>query len=407
MSLRWKFLLSYLAVVCLVLVAIVAATALVAPEEFSVRIQGMGMPGGGPRAGMGRSQGTPAPVTTPNPSANAPDGPVVTVPRQSQEAIVEFLAEIEEDLNDNFRESINRALLIATLVAVVAASAASLWISQRIVKPIHALGEASQRIAAGNYRERLHVTDNDELGDLTRSFNAMAGALAETEAMRQQLIADVSHELNTPLSTIKGYMEGFQDGVLNPTPEAFSLVKKEADRLQRLVADLQELSRAEADQIPLHLDTYDANELAASAAEWLRPQFADRAITLDMSPLGAPRRVRADFDRARQVLLNLLGNALQYTPDGGQVHLTVTPDEGAIRFSITDTGPGLARADLERIFQRFYRVDKSRARASGGSGIGLTIARHIAEAHGGKLWAESAGPGQGSTFHFTLPLTTE
>ena len=397
MKLRWKFFLSYLGVVALVLVAIVAATTAVAPVEFSGRIQFMRMPEGlGRESDHGRGQATPAPDATP-----------VAMPmmmgRMNEEVFTEFLTEIQEELNTNFQESINRGLLIAGLAAVFAAAIVSLWISQRIVRPIHALGEASQRIAAGHYEERLAASGDDELGDLTRSFNAMAGALAETEAMRQQLIADVSHELKTPLSTIKGYMEGFQDGVLEPNPEAFQLVHREVDRLQRLVYDLQELSRAEADQIPLHLDTHDANELATAAAEWLRPQFADRGISLTVVPLANAGHVRADFDRARQVLLNVLGNALQYTPEGGTVTLAVSHADGMIRYAVTDTGPGLAQADLERIFQRFYRVDKSRARASGGSGIGLTIARHLAEAHGGRLWATSPGPGLGSTFTFTLP----
>lgn len=400
MKLRWRFFLSYLAVIGLVLAAIIIATAVVAPVEFSGRLQFMrsseALGRGGWRA-------------LPTPEAAAPDTggmPMVGL-RQNQELVARFLEEIQGELNTNFRESIRRGLLIAGGLAVIAAALVSLWISQRIVEPIHALGTASQRIAAGHYEERLLVTGEDELADLTRSFNQMAGALAETETMRQQLIADVSHELKTPLSTIKGYMEGLQDGVIQPTPEAFQLIHREADRLQRLVYDLQELSRAEADQLQLHVDAHDADELAASAAEWLRPQFADRQITLAVEPLAAPVRVRADFDRARQVLLNLLGNALQYTPEGGAVTLAVSrvSDDGApmIRYAVTDTGAGLARADLERIFQRFYRVDQSRARSSGGSGIGLTIARHIAEAHGGRLWAESGGPGQGSTFCFTLP----
>lgn len=374
MSLRWKFFLSYLTVVTLALLTLAVAVALLAPADFSVRVRAMNMM----PEGRLRSQGM--------------GGMMIN------------LNTLEDVLNANFRQAVARALALAGLVAVVAAAGASLLISQRIVQPIQALGAASRHIAAGHYEERLPVPGDDELGALTRSFNAMAEALARTETMRQQLIADVSHELKTPLASIQGFMEAMQDGVIPPTPEMFQRVHREADRLQRLVHDLQELSRAEASQLIMDLRAHDAAELATSAAEWLRPQFEDRGLTLTVIPPETPLKVKADFDRARQVLLNLLGNALQYTPSGGQVTLRLTRERGMAHFAISDTGVGLAAEDLERIFQRFYRVDKSRARASGGSGIGLTIARHIAEAHGGRLWAESAGPGKGSTFHFTLPL---
>jgi len=373
-SLRWKFFLSYLAVIALALLTLAVATSLLAPADFSGRVREMRMMSDGRmRAGMASG-------------------------------VLLNLTALEDMLNANFRQAVTRALLLAGGVAVVAAAGASLFLSQRIVQSIQALAAASRHIADGHYEERLPVPGDDELGELTRSFNAMAGALARTEAMRQQLIADVSHELKTPLASIQGFMEGMQDGVIPPTPEMFQRVHREADRLQRLVYDLQELSRAEAAQLALDVRPHDAGELAASAAEWLRPQFEDRDLTLTVTLPGAPLLVKADFDRARQVLLNLLGNALQYTPPGGQVTLRVSRDGAMAHFAVSDTGLGLAAEDLERIFQRFYRVDKSRARASGGSGIGLTIARHIAEAHGGRLWAESAGPGKGSIFHFTLPL---
>ncbi|GAB4576382.1 MAG: ATP-binding protein [Anaerolineae bacterium] len=384
MSLRWKFFLSYLAVIAVALITLGIATALLAPADFSGRVRQMAMPHNPPALGI------------------SPDGrPMMGAMRGG---MMISIAELEEELNASFRESVARAMWLAGLMAIAAAAGASLFLSLRIVEPIRALGAASQRIAGGHYEERLPIPGEDELGDLTRSFNAMAAALAETETMRQQLLADVSHELKTPLSSIKGYMEGLQDGVIAPTPDTFQLIYREADRLQRLVHDLQELSRAEADQLQLSFSAVDACELARSATEWLRPQFEDRTITLTLALPEAPLPIRADFDRARQVVLNLLGNALQYTPEGGQVTLRLWQEGPMAHFAISDTGIGLAAEDLERIFQRFYRVDKSRARSSGGSGIGLTIARHIAQAHGGELWAESPGPGKGSTFHLTLPL---
>jgi two-component system sensor histidine kinase BaeS len=293
--------------------------------------------------------------------------------------------------------------LKAGIAAIVAAGVVSWIVTQRIMRPIRTIAEASQQIAEGHYEQRITRTSRDELGGMVDSFNRMAASLAGTESMRQQLIADVSHELKTPLASIKGYMEGLQDGVIPATPETFQLVHREADRLQRLVHDLQELSRAEAGVVPLAVQPHVPAELVSTVIARLQPQFAEKNVTLTADvPVDLPA-VGADADRIEQVLTNLLGNALQYTPDGGAVTVTARSSGDGVEFSVQDTGLGLRPDDLTRIFQRFYRVDKSRSRASGGSGIGLTIARHIIEAHSGRIWAESPGPHQGSTFYFTLP----
>lgn len=313
------------------------------------------------------------------------------------------MAQLEEALNENYRQSVNSTLLVSILAAAGAAGIVSAYVTRRITQPIRQTVRASERIANGHYEERLAAYSDDELGDLTRSFNRMAVALAETEAVRQQLIADISHELKTPLAGIQAYMEGLQDGIMQPEPETYQQVQREAARLQRLVRDLQELSRAESDQIELEIAPCGASELVRTAAEWIRPQFEDSGVELRRDLPQKANTALADPDRIHQVLLNLLGNALQYTPSGGQVTVGWQLAGTDLRFSVQDTGIGLAEADMERIFQRFYRVDKSRARSSGGSGIGLTVSQAIIRAHNGRLWAESAGPGQGSTFHFTLP----
>jgi len=251
----------------------------------------------------------------------------------------------------------------------------------------------------------LTTDPHDEIAELTHSFNRMAAALAEIETMRQQLIADVSHELKTPLASISGYMEGLQDGVISATPETFQLVAQESGRLQRLVNDLQTLSRAEAAQVQMDFRSCSTIELVSMAVAALQPQYDDKGIDLKTDLPDASPLIRIDYDRIRQVLVNLLGNALQYTPAGGHVTIRLRTEDKMVHFSVQDTGIGLNKANLERVFLRFYRVDKSRSRLSGGSGIGLTIARYIIEAHQGRLWAESAGENQGSTFHFTLPLS--
>jgi two-component system sensor histidine kinase BaeS len=370
MSLTWKLILSHLIVIAVGLLVLGLSTAFVAPANFSQRMNDM--------------QGT----------KNDSTRGIVGSTLQAYIAVI----------NVTYRQSLNNALLITGFAATVVAVALSWYTSRRIVRPIRGVVKASQYIAAGHYNERLVADQQDEIGELTRSFNRMAVALADTETMRQQLIGDVGHELKTPLASIKGYMEGLQDGVIPATPETFQLVHHEADRLQRLVSDLQALSRAEAHQVPMDFQPCNAVDLVNTAVAALRPQYEEKEITLETDlPSDAPI-VRADRDRIRQVLVNLLGNALQYTPSGERVIIRLRLEDDKVHLSVQDTGTGLNIVDLERVFQRFYRVDKSRSRASGGSGIGLTIARHIVEAHHGRIWAESAGPNQGSTFHFTLPL---
>jgi histidine kinase len=311
---------------------------------------------------------------------------------------------LNAELETNFRESVNTALLWAGGAAVLASIGVSWLVSQQIVTPVRALVTLSKRIASGHYTERLETRSHDEVSELIRSFNQMASALADSEAMRQQLIADVAHELKTPLAGIKGYMEGLEDGVIPATTETFQSIHREASRLQRLVQDLQELSRAEAGQVKLELQPIDPHHLIETTVEHIRPQFAEKGITLCLELPDTLPSICGDPDRAGQVLMNLLGNALQYTPADGKASVSAARQGNLVRFSVSDTGVGLAAEDRERIFQRFYRVDKSRSRASGGSGIGLTIARYLVEAQGGDIWAESEGVGLGSTFCFTLPI---
>lgn len=324
---------------------------------------------------------------------------------------------LEQDLLTNFQAALTEALLWAGGTALVAAVTVSIFVSRRVVNPIRQMMQASRHIAAGHYRERVEVTSQDELGQLARSFNQMAATLEQTEAMRRDLIGNVAHELRTPLASIKGYMEGLMDGVLPAKPDTYQQVYREADRLQRLVNDLQELSRVEAGAFELNCRPLDLTELIRQTANRLCPQFEEKEVALKLELPASLPAVLADEDRVSQILLNLVGNALQYTPGGGKVVITAgmasphhipaehSRNENQLLITIRDNGIGLAPEHLPHLFTRFYRVDKSRSRAGGGSGIGLTITRHLVEAHGGHIWAESAGEGQGSTFGFTLPIT--
>lgn len=313
------------------------------------------------------------------------------------------------DLFTSYRDAVREALGLAALTATVVAVVVSVLVSRQVVRPVQQMTRASQRIAGGHYTERVDVNGSpgqmDELDQLAVSFNQMAAELEQTEAMRRQLIADVAHELRTPLTTIKGTAEGLIDGVLPAEPETFQLIHQEASRLQRLVADLQELSRVEAGAYALEREPVALQALVNAVVARLEGQFADKGVTLKTTvPAGLPP-VLVDEDRIGQVLLNLVGNALQYTPAGGAVTIDAEPQGDMVAVAITDTGIGIPAEHLSRLFTRFYRVDKSRSRAGGGSGIGLTISKHLVEAHGGEIHASSPGTGKGSTFSFTLPTT--
>jgi histidine kinase len=298
------------------------------------------------------------------------------------------------------------ALAVATAAAIFTALAVSLFVTRRIVAPIRAMTRASMRVADGHYGERVPVPSEDELGDLAAHFNRMAQTLQRVEEQRRDLIADVAHELRTPLASIAGYMEGMLDGVIPPEPETFHRIHRETERLQRLVGDLQDLSRAEAGKVPLHLRRVDVHTVIEATAARLRPQFDDKGVALEITTAAGLPPVLIDPDRLSQVLTNLFGNALQYTPPGGRVTIRAGQGDHGVVIAVADTGIGIPAEHLPHIFDRFYRVDRSRARASGGSGIGLTIARHLVEAHGGTIRAESGGPGRGSTFTIVLPQAT-
>ncbi len=305
-----------------------------------------------------------------------------------------------------FSATFDEHLIVATLVGLIAAIAASIFTTRRILQPIQAMMRASQRISAGDYHHRIAPPSQDELGALAESFNQMADTLDRTEHRRLELIGNVAHELRTPLASIKSNLEGLIDGVIPSEPATFLGLEREVSRMQRLVRDLEEMSRVEAGQIRLELKSVNLAELVGIVAEHLRSQFEDKSVTLRFDiPAGLPG-VQADASRLTQVLLNLLGNALQYTPAEGTVTVRAWRERNVLSVAIQDTGIGIAPEHLPHLFERFYRVDKSRSRAGGGSGIGLTIAKHLIEMHGGHVSVASAGLGRGSTFTFTLPLAS-
>jgi len=317
-----------------------------------------------------------------------------------------------QDVYGNFRDAMREALAWAALAAICSAAVVSWFISRQVVTPVREMMQASQRISEGHYEERIRVAGNiqrdevDELAQLALHFNQMASKLDQTETMRRQLIGDVAHELRTPLTVIKGTMEGLMDGVLPAESATYQQVHQEADRLQRLVADLQELSRVESGAVPLDLQPVPVGRLVETVVSRMERLFVDKDVRLDVELPDQLLEVLADEDRLTQVLVNVVGNALKYTQAGGQVEISAREKDRQILLAVKDTGIGISAEHLPHVFTRFYRVDKSRARASGGSGIGLTIAKSIVEAHGGRIWVESGGEGKGSTFYITLPVAS-
>jgi two-component system sensor histidine kinase BaeS len=300
-----------------------------------------------------------------------------------------------------FADAMRQAILAATVIAVVTATVVSLAVAARIIRPISALAVAARRVAGGHYAERVPSDEPGELGELAISFNEMAGSLESTERRRIQLVGDVAHELRTPLTTLDGYLEGLEDGVVQPTAQTWSLLRLETARLTRMVNDLSELWRAEAHQLPLRTDAVDAAEVAREVGEGFATQANPRSITIELPQVAVV--AMADRDRLAQILSNYLSNALRHAPDGSTIRVAAARTPSYVRLSVADEGPGLAPDQLEAVFERFYRVDPARSRTGGGSGIGLAIVRALAEAMDGQSWAESAGPGRGSTFYLELP----
>jgi signal transduction histidine kinase len=301
-----------------------------------------------------------------------------------------------------FREAVTTALVGATVVALVAAIAVALALSMRIADPVTRLAAAARRIASGHYAERVVGDGVSELGALGESFNHMADSLEATERRRLELVGDVAHELRTPLTTLDGYLEGLQDGVIEPIGPTWSLLRSETARLTRLVDDLSELWRAETRHVALALETIDLVPIVRDVVERFVPAADARGIALELECETALRGP-ADADRLAQILGNFLSNAIRYSPDGARVVVAARRSGPELVLSVQDQGAGLTEDQRSRVFERFYRVDPSRSRALGGAGIGLAIARALAAAMGGRTWAESAGPGTGATFFVALP----
>jgi signal transduction histidine kinase len=297
-----------------------------------------------------------------------------------------------------FDESVAVVLGVAAIVAALGAGVVALLLARRLARPIEDLAKAAGRLADGELSARVPVEGPVELRSLAEAYNTMAERLEEQESVRREFVANASHELRTPLTNLQGYLEALRDGVIAPDAATFESLGEEVDRLSRLAASLDLL--AGADGAPAVAGDLDVGALARASAELVAPALARREIELAIvAPDGLIARARAD--EVVQVLANLLQNAVRYTPDGGRVRVEVAGGSDAVAVRISNSGPGIPAADLPRVWERFYRVEKSRDRTHGGAGIGLAIVKRLVEDAGGRVGVSSAD--DWTTFWVTLP----
>jgi len=312
-------------------------------------------------------------------------------------------------LIDGFETAWNRSTFWSVIAGTTAAGVLSYWVSKRIVQPLTQIEQITQKFAAGQLDERLQPSEIPEINQLATSFNRMAVSLEDVEHRRRELVSDLTHELRTPLTVLRGYLEELADARIEATPAVYQQLAKETRRLERLINDLQELSKAEAGYLPIKLQPVNLRPLLESLVQKFSDQLLEDGPVLRLECPDQLPQVLADIDRVEQVLVNLLGNALTYTNVGSITVQAWTEPQGAnsrrsrLWIAVTDTGIGLSPQDLPHVFERFWRAEKSRNQHTGGTGIGLAICQRLIELQGGQITVESQ-LGQGSTFRFYLPL---
>jgi len=291
------------------------------------------------------------------------------------------------------------------LVGAVAGSISLLiarWLARGMTQPLRDMAAAARAMETGDYSARISTRSRDEVGQLATAFNRMSAELALLESSRRDLVANVSHELKTPITAIRAHLENLADGVEQPDPKTLQVMLTQTERLGRLVDQLLDLSRLESGEVHLHLEPMALAPVVSRVISEISVGRALTDVTLH-NEVTDDIQVEADIERIHQVLYNLVDNAVRFTPPGGQVAIRAARDDARVTIEVADTGVGVGAEHLPRLFERFYRADPSRSRDDGGgTGIGLAIARSIVEGHGGRITAASE-PGHGATFTFDLP----
>lgn len=308
-------------------------------------------------------------------------------------------------LEEEFFRSVTGAVFLGGIIAVIFAIILSLFFTKKIVTPLYRLNDRVKEFSRGNYKARVTLDSQDEIGKLGDAFNTMAESVEKNQELRRNMTADMAHELRTPLAILQGNLESLQAGIIEPDPEVISSLHDEIIRISMLVNDLQDISLAEAGKLNLNLTPVNVNELFHKVSQTFHHEAASKNITFKKN---IPQNITLKMDREKilQVLMNLVGNALRYISPGGCIVLGVEIKENQAVIFVSDNGPGIKQEDLPYVFERFYRSRREYSRKDGGSGLGLAIAKSFVEAHGGSIWAENnpRNIGGGSTFFFSLPV---
>ena len=333
-----------------------------------------------------------------------PANSLSTIPEPLPIAVQRPLNPGQDPIEASFISAVNRSLILAVTAAGMMSLVLTIVFSRGILGPIETLTAAAREMEKGDLSQRVPVRSKDEIGQLTHAFNAMADGLENVEQLRRNMVSDVAHELRTPLTNIRGYLEAMRDGVAEPSPRLIGSLHEEALLLNRLIDDLQELALAEAGQLRLVSQRVSLSEIIHKATSAIELELIDKGLTLSCDIAADLPSLEVDPERISQVIRNLLNNAMRHTPAGGTISITATSADGEVLVQVRDTGTGIAPEHLPYIFERFFRADHSRNRATGGAGLGLTIVKQLVKAHGGRIWADST-KGLGTVFTFALPVT--
>jgi len=303
-----------------------------------------------------------------------------------------------------FIERTNRALLYASFIAAGLAVLLGFGFTNALLKPLHSLHQAIHKLERGDLKQQIPITTDDEFGEVIEAFNQMSTALANANAQREQMTADIAHELRSPLTVISGYLEAIEDGSFKPTPTRLDAIKEEVQLLNRLVTDLRTLALADARQLSIQKEHLNLVEFLSHLEKVFHFKTLENQITLDIKPSGSINTIYADRMRLIQILTNLINNAIRHTPPGGRIQVTAKATQKEAEFQVIDSGEGIPEKNLALIFQRFFRADQARQTDSGEVGLGLSIVKALVESHHGSI-SVSSKLGVGTTFTIVLPQT--
>lgn len=302
-----------------------------------------------------------------------------------------------------FLEHLRRATWQAAIAGIAAALLLAVFVARYMTAPLRQMSAAAARVGQGDLSQQVPVPPDDEMGSLATAFNAMTADLRRLEESRRHLVADIAHELGTPLSVLQANLEGMLDGVVETSPDRLASLHTQVHLLSRLVTDLRDLSLAQAGRLVLDRRPADLAALVSDAVAVVLPHAVEKGVSVQSRTGEGLPMIRVDRDRIMQIVHNLLDNAIRHTPAGGAITVGLEVAATEVHLSVSDTGPGIPPEEVERVFDRFYRLDASRSRASGGTGLGLAIVKSLVEAHGGRVWVTSR-VGEGSTFTVALPV---